>query len=188
MLLGISTAVCCKTKQQIYTAEQLIELGNCFDYVLILGCRVYEDGTPSPMLSDRITVGTSLLLSGVATEILMSGDSHTPYYDEVGCMRKSAIALGAPENAVLTDPYGLSTYDSIARAVKLFQGKRVIIVTQQYHLYRALYIAQKLGVSAVGVCADLRPYVGQSARDVREVLARCKDVFYCLKQPSVGEL
>lgn len=186
MLLCISAAVCDKTVEGVYSPELLLKEGEDFDCIMVLGCRVYEDGTPSPMLFDRVSVGTSLYLSGVANQILMSGDSHTAYYDEVGCMRDTAIELGVPAEAITTDAYGLSTYDSVARALERCKGKRVVIVTQEYHLYRALYIAQKLGLDAVGVSADLRPYANQYTHDLREVLARCKDVYYSLKRPPAA--
>ena len=187
MLLCVSTAVCDKTAEQVRTVDQITALGEKYDCILVLGCRVYADGTPSPMLYDRVSVASSLYSQGIADQVLMSGDSHTQYYDEVGCMKATAISLGVPENAIVTDAYGLSTYDSIARALEGYQGKRVLIVTQEYHLYRALYIAQKLGLDATGVCADLRPYTKQFSRDVREVLARCKDVYYGLKQPPAAK-
>ena len=186
MVLAVSAAVCNKTDDKVYSPKELIAEGKTFDCIIVLGCRVYADGTPSPMLFDRVSVGTSLYLEGIADQLLMSGDSHTAYYDEVGCMRDTAIDLGVPSNAISTDAYGLSTYDSIARALEHYRGKRVVIVTQEYHLYRALYIAQKLGLDAVGVSADLRPYANQYTRDLREVLARCKDVYYSLKQPPAA--
>ena len=98
-------------------------------------------------------------------------------------MVDTGVSLGVPQEAILTDRYGLSTYDSIARMLALYQGKRVVIVTQEYHLHRALYVAEKLGVDAYGISADLRPYSKQFNRELREILARCKDVYYALKQP-----
>lgn len=187
MLLCVSAAVRDKTAEQVRTADQVTAFGEKYDCILVLGCRVYADGTPSSMLYDRVSVASSLYLEGLADQVLMSGDSHIKYYDEVGCMKETAISLGVPEDAIATDAYGLSTYDSIARAVETYRGKRVLIVTQEYHLYRALYIAEKLGLDADGACADLRPYTEQFSRNVREVLARCKDVYYGLKQPPAAK-
>jgi vancomycin permeability regulator SanA len=118
----------------------------------------------------------------------MSGDSRTDDYDEVGAMRGAAIAAGVPAEAIVIDPAGLSTYDSIVRLAEVYGGRRVVIVTQSYHLYRALYLAEKLGLDAYGVSADLRSYAGQGKREVREVLARCKDVVYALKRPPATTL
>ena len=97
-------------------------------------------------------------------------------------MRREAVALDIPEDAILCDRYGLSTYDSVVRALEEYGYRRVVIVTQSYHLYRALYVAEKLGIEAYGVSADLRPYYGQTKRDLREILARCKDVVYAHKR------
>ncbi len=186
-LLCISAAVCDRVASRVYTSDELLSLDESYDCILVLGCRVYHDGTPSPMLYDRVSVASSLYLNGVAPQLLMSGDSHKEGYDEVGCMKQTAIDLGVAADAIVTDPYGLSTYDSIARAVEAYKGLRVVIVTQEYHLYRALYVAEKLGLDAVGVSADLRPYANQPSRDAREVLARCKDVYYALKQPPAAK-
>ncbi len=183
LFFGISSAVCHRTAPRIRTSEELAASGMHFDYILVLGCRVYADGTPSAMLYDRVSVGAALYEAGVCDRILMSGDSRSPYYDEVSAMVDTGVSLGVPQEAILTDRYGLSTYDSIARMLALYQGKRVVIVTQEYHLYRALYVAEKLGVDAYGVSADLRPYSKQLSRELREVLARCKDVYYALQQP-----
>ena len=109
--------------------------------------------------------------------LLMSGDRHDGY-DEVGAMEREAQKLGVPAEKIVTDPKGFSTYDSIANLLKDYKGKRVLIVTQKYHLYRALYIAEKLGIEAVGVDADLRTYKKQLKYDLREILARVKDVVW----------
>ena len=185
--LSVSAAVCDKTEDRIVTIDQLKEIDVEFDYILVLGCRVYSDGRLSHMLEDRVTTAVTVWQAGVCDRILMSGDSRSVYYDETGAMKRAAIEAGVPEEAILTDPAGLSTYDSVARALQAYQGKRVVIITQEYHLYRALYLAEKLGMEAYGVSADRRPYVGQIKYDVREVFARCKDVYYGLTQPSAAE-
>lgn len=181
----LSAAVCQKTEERILSKEELIRLAEeeQFDFILVLGCKVYEDGTLSHMLEDRVSVGVSLYHAGVSNRILMSGDHQGDSYNEVDPMRQAAVDLVVPEASILTDPYGISTYDSVYRAISQFKGKRIVIVTQEYHLSRALYAAEKLGVEAYGVAADLRPYTKQFFREVREVLARCKDIYYSLIQP-----
>lgn len=188
MAFSISAAVCDVTKDRIVTPEQLAESDQSFDYILVLGCRVYSDGRLSPMLEDRLLTAFSLYEDGVCDRILMSGDSRTVYYDEVGTMREAAIAAGIPADAIFTDPAGLSTYDSVAHLLSHFEGKRVVIVTQEYHLYRSLYLAEKLGVDAYGVSADRRPYSNQWKYSLREVLARCKDVAYALVAPEAAPI
>ncbi|MBE6563229.1 MAG: SanA protein [Ruminococcaceae bacterium] len=145
------------------------------DCILVLGCLVRGDGSPSHMLSDRIDTGISLYKTGAAPKLLMSGDHGRENYDEVGTMKDIAVAEGIPSADVFEDHAGFSTYESLYRAKEIFGVKKVIIVTQKYHLYRALYIARSLGIEAYGVHADLRTYSGQMNREVREILARVKD-------------
>ena len=116
-----------------------------------------------------------LYKKGAAPKIIMSGDHGREEYDEVNAMKQAAIDAGIPSDDVFMDHAGFSTYESIYRAKEIFEADKIIIVTQEYHLYRALYIAQGLNVEAYGVSADLRTYRGQSMRDAREILARCKD-------------
>lgn len=182
---GILNAVVCNgTRERIVDAEALLSLGQVVDYIVVLGCRVYEDGQLSHMLEDRVKVGVALYEQSICDRILMSGDHEDDSYNEVDPMKNAAIELGVPSEAVLIDPLGLSTYDSLSRIAKEHDGARVVIVTQEYHLYRALYIAERLGLNAYGVSADLRPYTGQWKRDVREVLARCKDVLLTWVKPE----
>lgn len=161
------------------------------DCILVLGAGVRNDGSPSDMLRDRIDTGMSLYLSDAAPKLLMSGDHGREGYDEVNVMRDRALAAGAESADVFMDHAGFSTYDSLYRARDVFGVKRVIIVTQSYHLPRALYIARSLGLEAVGVSADLYTYFGQAGRDIREMAARTKDMLYCWFKPSptyLGEM
>lgn len=152
--------------------------------IVVLGCGVKSDGTPSDMLEDRLIRGIELYKAGAASKLLMSGDHGSDEYDEVGAMKRYAIEAGVPSEDIFMDHAGFSTYESIYRAKEIFGVKKLIIVTQEYHLYRALYIAQDLGMEAYGVASDYRTYVGQSMRDVRELLARCKDFFISILRPK----
>lgn len=145
------------------------------DAILVLGAGIKKDGSPSDMLADRIKVGVSLYEAGASDMLLMSGDGARKGYDETATMKRVAVEAGVPESDIVCDTLGLSTYESILRARDEYGVKYIAIVTQEYHLYRALYIADRLGVSAVGVSADLRPYRGQTYRELREILARVKD-------------
>lgn len=182
-VFSISLSVKHKTGGNILTVEELKNAGEHYDCVLILGCGVYADGTPSPMLTDRMLTGVEVLQTGVTDRMLVSGDHRTDAYNEVGVMKQFAIEAGIDSRRIFQDHDGYSTYDSVFRAKEIFGGRRVVIVSQEYHLYRALYLAEKLGIDAVGVCADRRPYRNQAVYELRETLARCKDVFYGLKQP-----
>ena len=141
----------------------------------IRGCYVNENGEPSAMLSDRLKRGVALYETAAAPKLLMSGDHGRDNYNEVAAMKQYALNNGVPSENIFMDHAGFSTYESIFRAREVFQAKKILIVTQEYHLHRALYIANQLGVEAYGVASDYRSYVGQTMRDIREVLARVKD-------------
>ena len=136
------------------------------------------------MLSDRLKRGVELYDAGAAPKLLMSGDHGRTDYDEVNVMKGYAVDAGITSSDVFMDHAGFSTYESLYRARDVFQAKKIIIVTQAYHLHRALYIADALGLDAYGVAADYRPYAGQFRRDIREILARNKDFLTALFQPK----
>ncbi len=147
------------------------------DCILVLGASVNADGTPSWILRDRLDVAISLYKAGVAPKIIMSGDNGTASYNEVLAMKNYAITQGVPSEDIFCDHAGFSTYESMYRAQKVFGVDRMVVVTQTYHLYRALYIGNALGMNVVGVASDLRQYQNQTQYDMREVLARTKDFF-----------
>ena len=154
------------------------------DCILVLGCGVWDDGTPTDMLADRIKVGIRAYESGVSDRLLMSGDHSRKDYDEVNTMKAIAVESGIPADNVFCDHAGFSTYESMYRASDIFRADKIVIVTQSYHLPRAIYDAQKLGIEAYGISADERTYMGQMYRDVRELLARAKDFVWCIVQPE----
>ena len=182
-VLGINFWVTGSTAARILTQEQAVLLQDV-DCIVVLGCQVRSDGTPSHMLDDRLKRGVALYELGAAPKLLMSGDHGTVEYDEVDAMKRYAIEAGIPSEDVFMDHAGFSTYETIYRAKAIFEADKILIVTQQYHLYRALYIAEALGVEAYGVAADYRQYGGQLARDVREILARVKDFGMAIFQPE----
>lgn len=154
------------------------------DCILVLGAGVDDDGEPSLMLRDRLNKGIELYQAGAAPKLLMSGDHGSEGYDEVNVMKDFALNAAVPSADVFMDHAGFSTYDSLYRARDIFQAERLIIVSQRYHLPRALYIAERLGLEACGVAAEDIAYAGQEFRDLREVLARCKDFCQCLVLPQ----
>lgn len=153
------------------------------DCILVLGCLVKADGSPSDMLSDRLEIGVELYENGAAPKLLMSGDHGRVEYNEVGAMKKYALDKGVASADVFMDHAGFSTYESMYRAKEIFGADKIIIVSQSYHLYRAIYIARSLGIEAYGVASDQRSYRGQSVRDVREAAARAKDLVYTIFRP-----
>ena len=182
-VFGINAYVQGSIADRILTPEQAAQLENV-DCILVLGCKVKDNGVPSDMLHDRLRRGVELYQSGAAPKLLMSGDHGRTNYDEVAVMKQFAISEGIASSDVFMDHAGFSTYESIVRAKEVFQIKKIIIVTQEYHLYRALYIADALGIEAYGVSSDYRNYAGQSAMDTREVLARVKDFLSCIVKPE----
>ena len=170
------------TEKNIFTADTF-KNDEKADCILILGAGV-KDGKPKPMLRDRLLAGIELYKSGAAKKIIMSGDHGRADYDEVNVMRAFALEQGVSAEDIFLDHAGFSTYDSVYRAKNIFGAENIIIVSQKYHLYRALYIAKKLDVKAAGVSADLNPYGGQLKRDIREIIARDKDFFKCIIKPE----
>ena len=182
-LFIINGHVKASTKDRILTVQKAAELEDV-DCIIILGCQVKDDGSLSHMLRDRLMRGLEVYEAGAAPKLLMSGDHGREEYDEVGAKKNYAIENGVPSENVFMDHAGFSTYETVYRAKEIFQADKVIIVTQEYHLYRALYIAEQFGMEAYGVSADLNRYAGQSMRDFREVLARCKDWAMCIFKPE----
>lgn len=154
------------------------------DCILVLGAGVWGDGRPSHMLEDRLLQGIELYENGTSDRLLMSGDHGRKEYDEVNVMKGFAMDRGIPSEHIFMDHAGFSTYESIYRARDIFKVDKVIVVTQRYHMYRALYIAEKLGLEAYGVASDPRQYVGQESRELREILARVKDFLNCILKPE----
>lgn len=179
--LGIDRYVVWNTRGQISTDEEVKD--RQADAILVLGAFVREDGSLCDMLEDRMKVGIRLYQMGVSDTLLLSGDGQTDDYDETAAMKQYAMDNGVPEKAIVLDRAGLSTYASVWRAGKTGGYRSLVVVTQTYHLYRALYIANALDIEAVGVSADLRGYWGQLKYDLREILARNKDFFQCGGKP-----
>ncbi len=182
-VLAINLRVTSVGKSCLLSVDEASNLENV-DCIIVLGCQVRPDGSLSDMLQDRLTRGLELYEGGVAPKLLMSGDHGGPYYNEVGAMKRYAVENGVPSEDVFMDHAGFSTYETVYRAKEIFQARKVVIVTQGYHLHRALYIAKQLGLEAYGVASDLRTYSSQAKQDVREMMARCKDFGMCIFKPE----
>jgi vancomycin permeability regulator SanA len=170
------------SSQYILSAEDAALIKD-IDAILVLGCLVRND-SPSDMLRDRLEIGIELYNTNASPKLLMSGDHGQKDYDEVGVMKKYATENGVPSEDVFMDHAGFSTYESMYRAKEVFGVDKVVVVTQNYHLYRAIYIARRLGIEAYGVASDLNTYTGQINREMREVAAICKDFLYCIFKPE----
>jgi vancomycin permeability regulator SanA len=182
LTIFINIHVKSSTEDMIISAEE--SLDKDADCILVLGAGVRRDGSPSPMLEDRILTGIDLYNKGVSDRLIMSGDHSTKGYDEVNTMKRYAVERGIPSEHIFMDHAGISTYDSIYRAKEIFEAEKIIIVTQKYHLYRALYTARSLGIEAHGVSADIRVYAGQDLREIREKAAKVKDFFMAILKPA----
>ncbi|MBQ2903468.1 MAG: YdcF family protein [Clostridia bacterium] len=179
-VFGIDFYVKKSTEKYVLTPENA---GEGYDCILVLGCGVHGD-TPSHMLEDRLLQGIELCKNGASGKMLMSGDHGKKNYDEVNVMKDFAIERGIDSEDVFMDHAGFSTYESMYRARDIFKAEKILIVTQGYHLYRAIYDARALGLDAYGVASDPRSYAGQLYRDIREILARNKDFVYSIIQPE----
>lgn len=181
-ILIINVCVKSSVKDKIITADEAASLDA--DCILVLGAGVWGGERPSYMLEDRLLQGIELYENGATDRLLMSGDHGSKDYDEVNVMKQFAIDKGINSEHIFMDHAGFSTYESLYRARDIFQADRVIIVTQKYHLYRALYIAENLGLEAYGVASDPRQYAGQEIRNLRETLARVKDFLTVIFKPE----
>jgi len=179
-VFGINFYVKSSTKNYILTPENA---GEGYDCILVLGCGVYGN-TPSHMLEDRLLQGIELYELGASDKMLMSGDHGKKDYDEVNVMKDFAVDRGVESENIFMDHAGFSTYESMYRAKEVFKAEKILIVTQKYHLYRAIYDARALGMEAWGVASDPRTYSGQLYRDIREILARNKDFIYGIIKPE----
>jgi len=182
-ILGINGYVKKSTSDQILSPAAAAELTDA-DCILVLGCYVHDSGRPSDMLADRLRRGIELYRSGAAPKLLMSGDHGRKDYNEVRAMKLEAMEEGIPSEDIFMDHAGFSTYESIFRARDVFAADKIILVPQKYHLYRALYVANALGLEAYGVAADYHTYVGQAYRELREILARNKDFATSILKPA----
>ncbi len=142
--------------------------------IIVPGAFVFPSGRVSGILADRLNVAVDLYKANKAEKLLVSGDHGSVSYDEVNAMRRYLQSKGVPRENIFMDHAGFSTYDSLYRTRDIFSVNKAIIVTQEYHLARALYTARKLGIEACGVTSDKHIYYKMSYYEMREIAARCK--------------
>lgn len=177
-----------QTKSQIYTPEK----APTERIVIVFGAGLWRDGSPTPVLRDRVSQAANLFFAGKAEKLLLSGDNSYLDYNEPFAMRDYALSLGVPEQAIVLDYAGRRTYDTCYRARDIFGVRQAILVTQSFHLPRALYICNRLGIQAVGVAADLRHYPRQSLaywnlRELPATLVAFWETHVTHPQPILGE-
>ncbi len=180
---GVNIYVTASAAQKIVSAEEAAALDA--DCILILGSSVYGDSLGA-MVENRVQTGLSLLEAGASDKLLLSGDHGKENYDEVNAMKQYCVDRGVDPDVVFLDHAGFSTYESMYRAKAIFGVQKLVIVTQRYHLSRAVYIANALGMDAYGVAAT-DPSTGILPRLrnlVRESAARVKDFTVCIYKPQ----
>ena len=179
---AVNAVVIFKSKPYIIDSKQASKADA--DCILVLGALVWKNGSLSLMLEDRVLEGIALYKDGVSDRILMSGDHGRKDYDEVNHMKEYAVEKGVPADDIFMDHAGFSTYESMYRAKEIFEAKKIIIVTQGYHLYRAVYEARALGLDAYGVASDPREYPNMAYNQAREILARIKGFAQVIIHPK----
>lgn len=180
IMLGINEYIKYSVKDKIITEKDITE---DFNVALVLGAGL-KNGKPSPVLKDRLDTALMLYKNNKVSKIIVSGDHGNKNYDEVNVMKNYLKNEGVLSEDIFMDHAGFSTYDSIYRLREIFNVKKVIIVTQKYHLYRSLYIAKKLDVDAEGISATKRHYAGELKFVLREVIARDKDFVKTIFKPK----
>lgn len=172
------------TRDQVHTIAQVQQSAVTADAIVVLGASVLPDGRPSDILADRLETAADLYFAGAAPVIIASGDNRDSHYNESDAMKDYLITLGVPADAVYVDHAGYDTYGSIYRATFTYGARSMLIVTQAYHLYRALMIANLLGSDATGVASDKGAYDNQKQYSLRDVFARDKDFAQALLKVS----
>ena len=187
VVLVLNLYVFLTTFTDIMSVDEAADLDEV-DCILVLGAGVRPGGKPSLMLQDRLDKAVELYDAGVSPRIIVSGDHRENDYNEVQVMKNYLIDAGIPSEAIFMDHAGLSTYDSMYRADYIFGVEKSVIVTQEYHMYRAIADAEAMGIEAYGVSAKKVTYNGQFSREIREIAARVKDVIYGIIKPEATVL
>ena len=175
------------TRSDVYSLPAFEEIADNEHYeaVIVLGCAVWDDG-PSPMLTDRLRTGAAVFKTGCADYIIVSGDSKEPEkYDETGAMKKFLVEQeGIDADKIVCDPLGLSTYETMLRAVAQYNVSSAVVVTTDFHCCRTLYDSRSFGIRSIGVEAINSGYVIRQYNYYREFIARCKDFVFTLIKPG----
>lgn len=182
--LIININILAQTNDKIYSINELNTINDKYDCIIILGAGIKADGSATPMLRDRLIAGFETNKHMESIPIIISGDSENPDYCETITMKRVLIENGVDEGSIISDGYGLSTYESIWRAKNIYGFNNILIVSQKYHLHRAIYIANEMGMNADGVDAALTTYGKQPMYSIREYLARIKDMLYSEMSPK----
>ena len=181
-IIGLLSCVMISTVVQKSGEKDIVstsELPSKVDAIIVLGAGVTGDGTPSDILYDRLATSKDIYDAGIQGKLLLTGDHGQDDYNEVKAMKKYALEnIKIKEEDIFLDHAGFSTYESIYRAKEIFKVETAIIVTNKYHLPRALYLAKQMEIKAYGVASDKRNYLSYGVYESRERLAQIKDFMY----------
>jgi vancomycin permeability regulator SanA len=188
LLLASRLATFLATRRRIYVVAEVPSRRAA----IVFGAGLQRDSSPTPILRDRVAAAAELYFTGKVEKLLMSGDNRFIYYNEPEAMRQYALQLGVPSEAIVLDYAGRRTYDTCYRAKAIFGLAEVILVTQSFHLPRALYTCNRLGLDAIGIPADLQPYrkiatLVWNTRELLATLAALWDVNVSHPVPVLGE-
>lgn len=172
-VLSINSYVISSQKEKILSADEA-SLKIDIPYIMVLGCGII-DGKPSAMLEDRLLKALDIAERLPRVKLILTGNNSGEEYNEVGVMKEYCISMGLPKERIITDDFGFSTGESVENLNNVIKAEKVIIVTQKYHLYRALYIAEQFGIEAFGVASNQHRYKMQLYYSLREIAARNKD-------------
>lgn len=172
-VLTINLYTVLSVKDRIIDRDTAAEITDA-DYIVVLGCGI-KGNRPTHMLEDRLLEGLAVAQKNKNAMLLLTGDNSGEHYNEVAVMKSFCIEKGFDENRIATDDFGFSTGESMENVKSTFNGKKIIIITQKYHTYRALFIAEKTGLEAYAVPSDPRRYSTWLYNSTREPLARVKD-------------
>jgi SanA protein len=171
-LLGLFAVYLINLQIASYSTDQIYknvaDIPNDNSVAIVLGAKVWEGGVPSFVLEDRVKVAAELYKAKKVKKLLMSGDNPSADYDEPTAMKNYAVKLGIPENDIVLDFAGRRTYDTCYRAKEIFGVKKAVIVSQEFHLPRSIYLCENIGIESVGIIANLRPYEGENYWTFRE--------------------
>jgi SanA protein len=193
-LLGLAILILPRLITALYAIPRLYNTRTApvTPVAIVFGAGLWRDGTPTTVLRDRITTAAELFFSGKVQKILMSGDNSYLDYNEPGAMQEYALSLGVPETAIVLDYAGRRTYDTCYRAGAIFGVQNAILVTQSFHMPRALYTCHTAGLKAVGVPSDQHEYsLGSSIywnlRELPATLTAIWDVHVVRPEPILGQ-
>ncbi len=192
--LGIVAVIVPRLLTAVQSLGRVYQTGNAPTHrvAIVFGAGLWRDGSPTPVLKDRVATAAKLYFAGKVEKLLMSGDNSYVEYNEPQAMKDYALELGIPEEAIVLDYAGRRTYDTCYRAREIFGVNNAILVTQDFHLPRAIFLCNALGVQAVGVSADMRTYRQRSEfywnlREIPATIVAMWDVYVTRPLPVLGK-